>query len=488
MLAFAACGGSHGTGPGGSGGTTTVTIPGDGGPPPATCPAPIQPADVSSPTTVVGTGTAASCTETALSAALAKGGVVTFACGAAPVTITVSAQQDIEVDTVIDGGGTVTLSGGGKTRILHVASAWNVTTPKLTVQHLSFTAGYTTDVMNTTATTQGGAAIVREGGTLDVIDCQFTDNHCAQSGQDVSGGAVTSQGVGDTVIAGSTFAGNSGSNGGAVGNLGNGLTVVNSTFAGNAANGTDGNPGNGGNGGAIVFDGQMTTMALCGSTFSGNTANAAGGAIFRVAYTDEPTNVDRCTFDSNVGNAQTCNGGAIYLENTHITMTATTISNNTSHYGGGFWVGQSAIADLTNVTLTGNSSAQGAAFWFANDVSGTFLNCTIAGNTSMYGAALFSGSNAVMLANTILSGNDCKGKTFPAGGTNLGFMGGETCITGAIGSDPLLGPLMSNGGPVETMLPGAGSPAIGKGTGCPMTDARGMARPAACTLGAAEAG
>lgn len=497
--ALLSCGGGHGspsggTGSGGAGSSTsgagTGSSTGAGGstPPPQTCPAPIQPADVSSPTTIVGTGTAASCTEAALAAALAKGGVVTFDCGAAPFTLTVSAQQEITKDTVIDGGGTVTLSGGGKTRILHVASAWNVTTPKLTVQHLAFTGGYTTDVVDTTATTEGGAAIFREGGSLDVIDCQFTGNQCATTGQDVSGGAVTSQGVGNTVIVGSTFTNNTGSNGGAVGNLGNGLTVVDCTFTGNSATGTDGNPGNGGNGGAIVFDGAMTTESLCGSTFTGNTAKAQGGAIFRVAYTDEPTVIDQCTFDGNSADATVGLAGAVYLEDTTITMTATTISNNKAHYGGGMWVGHAAIANLTNVTVADNSSDQGGGFWFAADVSGTFLNCTIAGNTSGYGGALFSGSNAVKLENTLLSNDDCKGVAFPAGGVNLGFMGGETCITGALTGDPLLGPLQDNGGPTKTELPGAGSPAIGKGTGCPATDQRGQMRKAACTLGAVEAG
>src|ERR1700678_3977228 len=113
--ALLSCGGGRGSPSGGAGGasagpvgTGTSSSAGAGGstPPPQTCPAPIQPADVSSPTTVVGTGTAASCTETALTAALAKGGVVTFDCGAAPVPVTVSAQQEITVDTVIDGGGT----------------------------------------------------------------------------------------------------------------------------------------------------------------------------------------------------------------------------------------------------------------------------------------------------------------------------------------------------------------------------------------------
>jgi hypothetical protein len=461
------------------------------GQPPPTCPAPIQPVDTSSPNAVVGTGTAASCTEAALTAALAKGGVVTFDCGSAPVTIAVTAEVALKQDTVIDGGGTVTLSGGGKTRILHLASAWNVTTPKLTVQHLAFTGGFTTDVMNTKATTQGGAAIFRDGGSLDVIDCQFTDNHCASTGQDVSGGAITSQGVGTTTIVGSTFTNNSGSNGGAVGNLGNVLTIVNSTFDHNGATGTDGNPGNGGNGGAVVFDGSMTTETFCGSTFTNNTAGAQGGAIFRVAYTGEPTVVDQCTFDGNSSDPKVGLAGAIYLENTTITMTATTISNNKANYGGGFWVGEMATANLTNVTVVDNSSNQGGGFWFANPKGGTFLNCTIAGNSAGYGGTLFTGNNTITLQNTVVAGGDCKdgGHVFQGSGVNLVFMGGSTCLNGGLMGDPLLGPLQDNGGPTKTEVPGAGSPAIGKGTGCPATDQRGMPRAASsCTLGAVEAG
>jgi hypothetical protein len=484
-------GGSHagsggsGSGGGGAGGGTS-TSSGGGGAPATTCTEPIQAVDTSSPTTVIGKGDPAGCTEPALDAALAKGGVITFDCGASPFTLTVTKEKLVKQDTVIDGGGKITLSGGGKTRILHLASAWDQKTPKLTVQHLAFTGGFTTDVPNTKDTTQGGAAIFREGGSLDVIDCQFTDNHCAQTGQDVSGGAITSQGVGDTVIVGSTFTGNSGSNGGAVGNLGNGLTVVNSRFENNAATGTDGNPGNGGNGGAIVFDGAKTSMSLCGLVFQGNTAKAIGGALFRVAYNEEPTNIERCSFDGNSADASVGLGGAIYLQDTTITMTGTAIINNKAHYGGGFWVGQSAIANLTNVTIANNASDQGGGFWFANQVSGTFLNCTIAGNTSGYGEALFGATNTVKLQNTIVAGNNCKGGPFAGGDDNLAFMGGDSCIAGALEGDPLLGALADNGGPTQTMLPAAGSPAIGKGMNCPPTDQRGEPRKSPCTLGAVE--
>src|SRR5690349_10423695 len=44
-------------------------------------------ADVSNPRTVVGDGTAASCTGEAVIAAVAAGGVITFDCGPDPVTI-----------------------------------------------------------------------------------------------------------------------------------------------------------------------------------------------------------------------------------------------------------------------------------------------------------------------------------------------------------------------------------------------------------------
>jgi hypothetical protein len=71
---------------------------------------------------------------------------------------------------------------------------------------------------------------------------------------------------------------------------------------------------------------------------------------------------------------------------------------------------------------------------------------------------------------------------------------GTDCAFGGPGdlqsSNPLLGPLADNGGPVNTRALLAGSPAIDAGAlGCPATDARGVARPqgASCDIGAFEA-
>src|SRR5437016_4123269 len=59
---------------------------------------------------VVGTGTPASCTETALNFALAGGGTVTFNCGAAAKTIPITSVKQISDNTTIDGGNKIILS------------------------------------------------------------------------------------------------------------------------------------------------------------------------------------------------------------------------------------------------------------------------------------------------------------------------------------------------------------------------------------------
>jgi hypothetical protein len=468
-------------------------------PPNKVCDLPAQPVDTSTPTTVVGTGDAASCTEAALRAAVATGGIVTFDCGASPATITVTSEIPVGKDTTIDGGGKVTLDGGGTTRILHITSAWNVATPLLTVQNLTFSHGFTSDVPNTTSTKQGGGAIFEDGGSLTVIHCTFQHNQCASSGQDVSGGAINGQGVGTLIIVGSTFSDNSGSNGGAVGTQDENVTVVNSTFANNSATGTGGNPGNGGDGGGLTYDGAHVSLTMCGDTFTGNQANAAGGAVFRVGYNSQGgapsvVTIDRSTFDGNGVDTQSGNAAGLYLENVQLTITSTTISNNTGHYGGGLWAGQSDILDLQNVTIANNTASGGGGVWFANQVTGTLLNCTVAGNT---GDGLFGGDTGVALKDSIIA-NNVKGtldsttncaKTHASGAPDIRWpsAGGQPCTSDETIVDPMLGSLQDNGGPVKTMKPGAGSPAIGAGQGCSATDAAGATRPSACTLGAIEA-
>ena len=163
-MLWVACGGSSDGGP----------APGDAAAPAATCDRPAL-YDVSTPTAVVGDGTPASCTAAALQQVASGGGTIVFRCGSAPATITVASQITFTKETVLDGGGLVTLSGGGTSRILYLDSGYDTPTPRLVVQRLTFRDGKSPAAGADTA--QGGGAIYRDGGSLTVLDSVFVNNH-----------------------------------------------------------------------------------------------------------------------------------------------------------------------------------------------------------------------------------------------------------------------------------------------------------------------
>lgn len=274
-----------------------VTVPSDG-----------ALASTSSPRTVVGDGTAASCTSAAVVAAVARGGVVTFSCGPDPVVITMRQTAKVVNTTgpeiVIDGGGKVTLSGGGARRILYMntcdpAQVWTTSHcqdqdhPRLTIQRIGFVDG---DATGETIEGGGGGAVFVRGGRVRVIDSWFQRNRCDPSGPDVGGGAlrVLSQSQGLPVwIVGSTFGGGPGdgnrcSNGGALSSIGVSWQVVNSWFANNQATGWGANPQRagtpgGGNGGAIALDGNRYSLRLAGTIIEDGVAPEGGGSVFFVS-------------------------------------------------------------------------------------------------------------------------------------------------------------------------------------------------------------
>lgn len=437
--------------------------------------------------------------------------MITFNCGAAPHTIQVTSQKAINKDMVLDGGGTVTLSGGGTTRILKVDSTFDKATPKLTVQNLSFTNGYTGNLPGT-ETSSGGAAIYRMGGSLTVINSTFTNNVGPTVGQDVAGGAIYSIGVGETIVMGSTFTGNKCSSGGALGHLFATLRLVNSTITGNEATGNGGNPGNGGNGGGVYMDGNDQTLNICGTTISNNKGNARGGGVFRVSNNGVgPSSIDRTTVAGNqIPDNNDSQAGGLYLQGLQLQITNSTVSGNTANSAGGMFIwnnGGLSTFGMTNVTVAENTarSSLGGGMSVDASIPGTLLNVTIARNHTL-GAAAFaaaiSGGNGLTLKNCVIADqtkvfvweNVSCNQTHPSGGGNFQWpsknQGGQDekpCAGGITFADPLIGALQDNGGPTQTILPGAGSPVIGAGSGCPPTDQRGQARNVnACTAGAVE--
>ncbi|MCZ7478639.1 hypothetical protein [Micromonospora sp. WMMC273] len=269
----------------------------------AAVPAEARPVDTSRPTRTVGSGTPASCTSEAVVKAVAAGGLITFDCGPAPVTIAMKATAKVVNShgprVVLDGGGTVTLSGGGKRRILYMntcdeAQGWttshcqNQDHPRLTVQNLTFADG---DATGERTEGGGGGAIFVRGGRFAVINSRFVGNRCDRTGPDLGGAAlrVLSQFENKPVyVVSSTFTGGVCANGGALSSIGVSWTVLNSVFRDNRAVGTGANPARGGtpgggSGGAIYCDGNEFAVRIAGTVIEDNSANEGGGAIFFVS-------------------------------------------------------------------------------------------------------------------------------------------------------------------------------------------------------------
>jgi hypothetical protein len=259
---------------------------------------------------VVGNGSPDSCTPEAFVDAVAKGGVITFNCGADPKTIVLSTEAKVHNDTgpvVIDGGGKVTLSGGGKTRILYSnacdpenggyaegvpGNCNEQVTPKVTVQDITFIEG---NVQAGNVEKGGGGAMWMRGGRTKIVNARFFDNQCDALGSDVGGGAIRVLDFPDggstnrpVYVVNSTFGGKDGlgnkcANGGALSSIGTSWNVYNSLFSYNKATGTGANDGDGGNGGAIYNDGNTIALSVCGTLMEQNHAPEGGSAIFFVS-------------------------------------------------------------------------------------------------------------------------------------------------------------------------------------------------------------
>ena len=267
--------------------------------------------NTSHPDHVIGHGTPASCTSAAVVSAVAAGGITTFNCGPKPVTIVMTRTASV-VKTrhrvVLDGGGLVTLSGGGKRRILFsdtCAGTWSTDDcvdqpyPQVVVQNITFADGF--DGTHQARCTDnvpkcwyggvdGGGAIYAQGGQFKAVNAQFIDNRCYAFGPDLGGGAIRALAQyhnRPVYITHDTFRGGRCSNGGALSSISVAWQVLNSEFTDNRAIGWGANPAKrgtagGGSGGAIYLDGKNDNVRIAGTVMDDNAAREGGGAVFDV--------------------------------------------------------------------------------------------------------------------------------------------------------------------------------------------------------------
>ncbi len=267
--------------------------------------------NTSHPNHVIGNGTPAGCTSSAVVRAVAAGGIITFDCGSKPVTIVMTATAKVPKTRhlmVLDGRGLVTLSGGGKRRILSsdtCAGTWstddcvNQPYPRIVVQNITFEDGFNgTHQATCTANAprcwyggvDGGGAIYAEGGQFKAVNSRFVNNRCYQNGPDLGGGAIRALAQyrnRPVYITSDTFTGGRCSNGAALSSISVQWSVYNSLFTNNKAIGWGANPAasgtpGGGSGGAIYNDGTDYNTCIAGTVMRNNSAREGGGAIFYV--------------------------------------------------------------------------------------------------------------------------------------------------------------------------------------------------------------
>lgn len=214
--------------------------------------------------------------------------------------------------------------------------------------------------------------------------------------------------------------------------------------------------------------------------------------------------------DLTIENGYSDYGGGIDNGGT-LTLTDSTVSGNAGDYAGIYNTSAMTIIDSTIAKNSGAESA-GDGGGIANVGTMIVIASTISGNTN---GGIYSGQgHTATLGATIVADNtgiNCHAydaASLDSAGYNLtndttGTACSFTAATDLVNKNPLLGPLTNNGGPTQTMLPGATSPAADvipksppttlRGVAvCPATDQRGVARPGQgetrCTIGAAEAG
>jgi hypothetical protein len=225
-------------------------------------------------------------------------------------------------------------------------------------------------------------------------------------------------------------------------------------------------------GGGIYNSG---TLSINSSTVSGNSApGGLGGGI----YNSGTLTIDSSTVSGNTASLGGLGGG---IENNGGTLTinSSTVSANPATLGGG--ISSSGALTINSSTVSSNTASLGGGI--SNTGTATIGASILAGNTGSYGSP------------------SCYGGSFTSLGYNLtddstGAECGFTQPTDQAGVNPDLGPLAFNGGPTETQLPVASSPAVGVippnttlgGVQvCPRTDQRGVASSGSCAIGAVEA-
>ena len=185
-------------------------------------------------------------------------------------------------------------------------------------------------------------------------------------------------------------------------------------------------------------------LTITGGLASGVFPASYGGGV----YVEGALALTECSLQ---GNSASVGGGAFVANNgaATLTLTRSTVSGNTAGFGGGIQNEGTLIGNGS--TLAENTATQdGGAISAPFDKPVNLRHCTVSQNTAATGGGV--AGNALVIVNTILSGNTAPNGPNSSGGV---FLAGVNLL----GTDALLAPLGDYGGPTQTMALKPGSPA-----------------------------
>ncbi|GAB5520384.1 MAG: hypothetical protein RhofKO_26350 [Rhodothermales bacterium] len=318
---------------------------------------------------------------------------------------------------------------------------------------------------------------------------------------------------------------------------------------------TYGEPDGYGGGLYLVYSGEQTVaqVNIEESNISSNKSSFTGGGLYLTANTREvEVHISNSTFSSNALDVSG-SGGGLYLSGTPVNSALTveisdsiisensslhlaggigldgiksamvkesSITNNTSRYGGGMYLGSRGNYVIEASILSANGATERGGAVYIGDGQIFFSNVTIYGNSAPSGGGIFDGAtnNHVTITNSTIVGNnnnglrgtsvdtinntivhnnggpECGRGTFN-GTNNLiddSSCGSTICVGGTCGTavTNIAAGVANNGGQTQTLALSMGSNAIdaGDNTTCLLLDQRGFNRPTGggCDIGAYE--
>ena len=226
---------------------------------------------------------------------------------------------------------------------------------------------------------------------------------------------------------------------------------------------------------AGLLDVEIHNLRLTGGLTvqsDGSVAAGRGGAIFNL----ENLAIANSTI---TGNSTDVDGGAVWSRYGALAIEGSTIDNNTAAFrGGALYVRESSDVQISGSTISGNTLTSGSGNGGAiqnRDSNVTLTSSTVTDNTAGDrggGLAFHPTPGTFTLFNTIVAGNHANSDNDISGAVTANFSLIEdttgVTITGGdnvTGLDPLLGPLADNGGSSRTHALLPGSPAIDAGDG-----------------------